>query len=461
MLPKTGEGKIVEVTGQIVVAEFLNFSPLLWDILFLKTDKAVKMEVVSQISGNAVKCVLFSDPCGVKRGDTVVNTGERLNFYAGENLSGRVVDLFGNPKDGLGPIPKGKGENMPLRNRTPGFYATKSEGGEFLETGIKAIDFFAPMTVGGKIGMFGGAGVGKTVVLTELINNLVVKNRGLKKTRCVYCAVGERLREAQELCFALDEAGVLNNVAVILGQMGENPVIRSYTPNAALALVEYYRDVSKNNVMFFMDNAYRFAQAGQEISGIKGDFPSEEGYQPNLTSSMAEFHERLVSGMLNAVTSVEAVYVPSDDVYDFGVRELFPYMDAFIVLSRDEYQKGRMPALDPLRSASNALKEGIVTKHHLNALNEARRVIKKAETLERVVSLIGPSELSLEDQKIYKRAQHIKNYMTQPFFTVEGQTGRKGTFVPCANTVEDVMGIVEGKWDGEEPEKFLYIGKIS
>jgi F-type H+-transporting ATPase subunit beta len=453
------KGKIIKISGQVVSVVFLGNIPEVSDTLVLDGNEDGKMEVVS-VKENEATCVFFGETAGLKRGQGVICTGGPFKVKVSDQNFGRVVNFAGKQKDGMEDISERNSLNLPIRMPPLPFSQKKGNTGQMLETGIKAVDFFSPLTVGGKIGMFGGAGVGKTVLLTELINNLVVRSQKKGNTKCVFCAVGERLREARDLCQNLKNAGVYQNVAVFLGQMGENPAIRFVTPLAALSFVEYLRDEKKKDVLFFMDNVYRFAQAGQEISGILGNFPSEDGYQPSITSDMALFHERLVSSATNNVTSIEAVFVPSDDNSDHGVREIFPYLDAFIILSRDEYQKGRMPAVDLLKCSSSAIREGVVTRHHINALTEAKAILKKAESLERVVSLIGPSELSLEDQKIYKRAEHIKNYMTQPLFTVENQTGRKGEYVNIADTVEDVMGIIEGKWDSDNSEKFLYLGRI-
>jgi len=451
-------GKITAVLGVVMEVEFVSNAPCLYDVLYLEKDNNIKMEVVSIISKYTVSCVLLSLPYQVVRGDVVINSGEKLKISFGSKLLGNVYDMYGNS---LLKEEENTQENFKeIRSPVKDSLKENIKSKEVLETGIKAIDFFAPLVKGGKIGLFGGAGVGKTVILTELINNLVVSQKDKLDTACVFCAVGERIREAHELKESLIQAGVMDYVAIVLGQMGESPVTRSRVPLASLSMVEHLNSLGKN-VLFFMDNAYRFVQAGREISGILGNFPSEDGYQPSLTSEMAKFHERLSSSNDSYITAIEAVFVPSDDILDYGVRELFPYMDSFIILSREQYQKGIMPALDIMGSSSSSLKEGVVTKHHLNALFEARRVMEKAKTLERVVSLIGLSELSLDDQKIFKRANLIANYMTQPFFTVENQTGRKGQFVKIEDTVEDVMGIVEGKYDSIDSDKLLFGGKIA
>jgi F-type H+-transporting ATPase subunit beta len=327
-----------------------------------------------------------------------------------------------------------------------------------LETGLKVLDFFAPIMLSGKVGLFGGAGVGKTVLLTEIIHNVVMQKQG--QAVSVFAGVGERAREGQELFLDLKDSGVMDLSTLIFGQMGENPVARFRTAFGGVTIAEYFRDVMNKNVLFFVDNVFRFAQAGYELSTLMNTIPSEGGYQSTLTSEMAAFHERLVSHKNGSITSFETVYVPSDDITDNAVQAIFPYLDANIVLSRQVYQEGRFPAIDILSSASSGLNAEFVGQKHYDTLIETQNLLKKAVSLERIVSLVGESELSANDQLIYKRSKIIKNYMTQPMFVVELQTGKKGQYVKVADTVDDVRDILDGKYDGVEPEKFLYIGTL-
>ncbi|HRN96398.1 MAG TPA: F0F1 ATP synthase subunit beta, partial [Candidatus Levybacteria bacterium] len=324
--------------------------------------------------------------------------------------------------------------------------------------GIKAIDFFSPLLRGGRVGLFGGAGVGKTILLTEVIHNVVVlaKNNDVS----IFTGVGERIREGQELFETLKESNVLPSVALVFGQMGENPAVRFKTALTGLALAEHFRDEEHRNVLFFIDNIFRFAQAGYELSTLMNTIPGEGGYQATLASEMAQFHERLVSTKNASITSMEAVYVPSDDVTDYGVQSVFPYLDSSVVLSRAVYQEGRFPAIDFLSSTSSALSREIVGDDHYNAYIEAQSLLKRALTLERIVSLIGESELPAADQVIYKRARLLKSYMTQSFFVTENQTGRKGEYVKRVETIGDVNEILQGRYDTAEPERLMYVGSL-
>lgn len=303
--------------------------------------------------------------------------------------------------------------------------------------------------------------MGKTVLLTELINNIVIKGgypkRKKKEVVSVFCAVGERLREAQELYENLQKAQVLSKTALIVGQMGENPAIRFKTAAAGVALAEFFRDEEGKDILFFVDNVFRFAQAGYELSTLIKSIPSEDGYQATLTSEMGSFHERLSSTLQNSMTAIEAIYVQSDDINDYVVRSIFPYLDTVIVLSRSLYQQGILPAIDILSSTSAALDPEIIGKEHYQVYLEAKTLLEKAVALDRIVSLVGIGELSAENQKIYLRSIILKNYMTQNFFVIEDQSGRKGQHVSLKEAVSDVKAILEGKYDAVPAEQFLYI----
>ncbi|PIU74603.1 F0F1 ATP synthase subunit beta [Candidatus Roizmanbacteria bacterium CG06_land_8_20_14_3_00_34_14] len=323
---------------------------------------------------------------------------------------------------------------------------------------VYSIDFFAPILQGGKVGLFGGAGVGKTILLTEIIHNIVVLSKS--ESTCVFTGVGERIREGQELYESLRDSQVLPQVASIYGQMGENSAIRFRTAFAGVTMAEYFRDISKKNVLFFIDNIFRFAQAGYELSTLTNSIPSEGGYQSTLISEMADFHERLVSTESGKLTTIETIFVPSDDMTDQAVQSIFPYLDSMVVLSRQVYQEGRFPSIDLLSSTSSGLTVEIVGEDHERAVREAQSILKKSVALERIVSLVGESELSADDQIIYKRAKIIKNYMTQNFFVAQSQTGKKGDYIPVGQTVKDMIEIIDGKYDDRKPEEFLYIGGI-
>ncbi len=314
---------------------------------------------------------------------------------------------------------------------------------------------------GGKIGLFGGAGVGKTVLLQEIINNLLVRNTVSKDVYGVFCAVGERTREAKELLEIMKKTEAYNKMSFIVGQMSESAPVRSRTTSAAVAVAEHIRDVLKKDSFFFMDNLFRFAQANYEMFALTDRFPSEDGYQPTLTSEIATLHERLVSTIDGHITSVEAVYVPSDDMTDYAIRNFLPYLDTLVVLSREIYQRGIMPSINLNLSKSKALTVNFASKEHLAAYTEARNILERAEELERLVSLIGFSELSLRDQKTYRRGEMIRYYMTQDLYAVSSQTGRNQVHVPLSKTVSDMLHIVSGVYDGIEPSQLLYIADIA
>ncbi len=450
-------GTVISLNGNIATVRFVFEKPEIHHLLVLKDDKEVILEVYASKNEEEFYCILLTDTTDIKRGDTVLNTGETLKVPHPKWALGRVFDIFGNPHDNKEPfLEKNKKEIFKYRQENNSQIKVPQK---ILETGIKAIDFFCPIYEGGKAGLFGGAGVGKTVLLTELINNIVISNKE-NNSVSVFAAVGERSREAQELYENLKKSKVLPHTSLILGQMGENPAVRLKTADAAAALAEYFREDLGKNVLFFMDNMYRFAQAGRELATLMKTIPSEDGYQATLASELGKIHERLVSTNKANITAVEAIFVPSDDITDYGVKSVFPYLDASIVLSRDIYQQGRLPAIDLLSSSSSALNKEVVGEQHYITYIEAKNLLEKARKLDRIVSLIGESELSITNQTIYKRAKILKNYMTQYFTVVEDQTGHKGIQVSLKDTVKDVKDIINGEYDKSNPEDFLFIGAI-
>ena len=449
------KGKIIAVLGQVVEVEFAGEQPRLHDLLYLESDPNIKFEVYVSSAEGMFYCLLLSHNAKLRRGQAVVNTGETISIPVGSAVLGRIINIFGEAQDGLGAL-----ETKEFRSigRKSIAYDTIIVPNQLLETGIKAIDFFSPLLKGGKVGLFGGAGVGKTILLTEVIHNIVVLSKN--KSISIFTGVGERIREGQELFETLQQSGVLPSVALVFGQMGENPAIRFKTAVSGVSLAEYFRDEEQKDVLFFIDNIFRFAQAGYELSTLMNTIPGEGGYQATLSSEMASFHERLVSTRTSSITSMEAIYVPSDDVTDYGVQSVFPYLDSGVVLSRAVYQEGRFPAIDLLASSSSALTPEIVGDEHYKTFIEAQSLLKRALTLERIVSLIGESELPAGDQTIYKRSKLLKSYMTQSFFVTENQTGRKGVFVPLKDTIHDVQSILKGEYDAVEPERVQYIGPL-
>lgn len=449
------EGKVVSVKGQIIEAEFLEEMPRIYDVLVFKEDPSVKMEVYTSASPNSFYCLALTDVTQLHHGSTLISTGEPIKIPVGTGMLGRVVDTLGNPQDGQGEIKSDEYRPIIAPSVT---FANVIIPKEILETGIKPVDFFTPIVRGGKVGLFGGAGVGKTVLLSEVIHNIVIVSPD--KNVSVFTGVGERTREGEELYETMKESNVMQGVSLIYGSMGENPALRFRTAFTGVTLAEHFRDSMGKDVLFFIDNIFRFAQSGYELSTLMNAIPSEGGYQSTLTSEMASFHERLVSTSTNAITTFEAIYVPADDLTDSGVQAIFPYLDSGLILSRAIYQEGRFPAIDLLGSTSSALNAETVGELHYQTALDAQSLLKRATALERIVSLIGESELSSSDQVIYKRSKMLKNYMTQNFTVVENQTEKKGVHVSRKETVEDVKAILEGKVDTLQPEDLLYIGTL-
>jgi len=448
-------GKVVSVKGQIVEVEFIDEKPRIYDVLIYKEDESVKMEVYTSATPNSFFCLALTNVTKLHHGSVVVSTGQPIKIPVGKEMLGRVIDTLGNPQDGQGPILAK--ESKPIIAKDISF-ANVNIPKEVLETGIKVIDFFTPIVKGGKVGLFGGAGVGKTVLLSEVIHNIVILDP--ERNVSVFTGVGERTREGEELYTTMIESKVMQGVTLIYGSMGENPAIRFRTAFTGVTLAEHFRDAMGKDVLFFIDNIFRFAQSGYELSTLMNSIPSEGGYQATLASEMASFHERLVSTHKNAITTFEAIYVPADDLTDSGVQSIFPYLDSGLILSRQVYQEGRFPAIDILSSNSSALNPDTVGEAHYTTALDAQSLLKKAKALERIVSLIGESELSSDDQLVYKRSKMLRNFMTQNFTVVETQTEKKGVHVKVGDTVRDVRAILDGKMDKLKPEDLSYIGTL-
>jgi len=450
------KGIIKAIRGHIIEVEFPEEQPHIHDILVWEKDKTVKMEVYSSAEANSFFCLSFSPVTKLYRGAVVLNTLTSLTIPTGPGILGRVMNLFGEPEDDKGPIPSDTQKSI-YAGETDILSIIKPK--EILQTGIKVIDFFAPIIKGGKVGLFGGAGVGKTILLTEIIHNIVILAKESSANAAVFAGVGERIREGHELYETLSESDVMKGISLVYGHMGENPAIRLRTAIAGTALAEYFRDNGKN-VLLFIDNVFRFAQAGYELATLMDSIPSEGGYQATLTSEMAALHERISSTNKNSITTFEAVYVPSDDITDYGVQSIFPYLDSSIILSRSVYQEGRFPAIDLFSSNSSALSPEIADTLHYQTVIDSQSLLKKAASLERVAALIGESELSPADQVAFQRARLLKNYMSQNFFVLENQTGNEGKFVQLSDTVQDVRAIIDGKYDSVPEEKLMHIGSL-
>ena len=431
-----GDGKIITVVGYIAEVKFYSDLPEMYQMLAIPDKPQVKLIVYASSGPETFYCQVLAATEQLYRGLEVVNTGEVMSMPVGDELLGRV-------------------KKRPIYGPSPG-YEEASTHEDIWETGIKVIDLFSPLLKGGKMGLFGGAGVGKTLLLTEIMYNVLKAKPG---NASVFSGVGERTREGHELYESLKSRDLLKFVSLVFGPMGENPAVRFLTGLAGVTLAEDFRDRGRE-VLFLIDNVFRLAQAGNELSILMNDIPSEDGYQATLASEMATFHERLVSTSSGVISSIEAIYVPSDDLLDQGVQSIFPYLDSVVTLSRSVYQDGRLPAVDVLTTNSSALTPDAVGEEHYNTAIQAQAILNKAESLERMVALVGESELSPGNQLLYRRAKKIKNFMTQSFFVAEEQTGRKGTFVAIKDTISAVKSIMQGLVDQVPEEKFLYIGKL-
>jgi F-type H+/Na+-transporting ATPase subunit beta len=450
-------GTILSIQGQVVEVGFKDERPNLYDVLVCQNNPDHMFMVASSAGKRRFACLSFSSTESVTRGTILISTRQPLMMPVGEALLGRVIDIFGNALDSQR-TPVEVTERWPVHFRVTKASEVISHR-DLLETGIKVVDMFTPLTKGGKLGLFGGAGVGKTMLLTELLHNVVGKDNG--KTVSVFAGVGERSREGLELHLALKQSGVLPLSTLLFGQMGENPAVRFMAAFAAITLAEYYKDTMKRDVLFFIDNVFRFAQAGMELSTLTRVLPSEDGYQPTLESEMAAFHERLVSTKEGSISSIEAIYVPADDLLDHAVQAVMPYLDSVMVLSREVYQQGFFPAVDILASSSVWLSPAVVGDTHFRAALEARAMIERSQNLERIVSLMGETELSPEDQLSYRRGRKLRYYFTQPFYVAQGQRGSEGVYVPVEKTIADTQAIIDGNYDSIAEEALSMIGDLS
>jgi F-type H+-transporting ATPase subunit beta len=443
------KGAVRSIVGRVAEVTFTGDMPRVGEVCVAGKSE---LYVYRSYGGPVMRCIVLQGAASLRRGDPVSGKGDTLMVPAGEAVLGRAMNMFGNPIDGAGDI--SREHTVPVVGKTS-HHAPVIDGAVW-ETGIKAIDFFAPLVKGGRMGLFGGAGVGKTILLTEIMHNVFMNQ---KSGRAVFAGVGERTREGHELYQTLKEKNVLAMTSLMYGAMGEDPAVRFLTALAAVSLAEDFRE-SGHDVLFFIDNMFRYAQAGSELSQMSETMMGEDGYQPNLHEDMALLHERLISTKQGHISSIEAIYVPSDDLTDQAVLSIYPYLDSTLTLSRDVYQEGRFPAIDILASNSSALNESVVGKKQYDAVVSAQQILSTAQELERMVALVGEGELSPENRQVYHRAQLIKAYMTQPFISVENQTGVKGVYVPREQTVTDVTDILAGKYDEKKAQDVQMIGAI-
>ncbi|MBM4070173.1 MAG: F0F1 ATP synthase subunit beta [Planctomycetes bacterium] len=446
-------GKVLSVRGSIVDAAFPRRLPGFYSELHAGDGLEVIIEVVSHLDSETVRGIALTPTAGLARGAPVIDTGHPLRVPVGERLLGRMLNVFGETIDGQEKVAGGEWRSL---HRPPVRLTQQGAITQILETGIKAIDLLAPLERGGKAGLFGGAGVGKTVRITELIHNVVGKHHGVT----LFCGIGERSREAEELYRDVRAAGVLDNTVLVFGQMNEPPGARFRIGHAALTMAEYFRDDAKRDVLLLIDNIFRFIQAGSEVSGLLGRLPSRLGYQPTLGTELAQLEERICTTAAAAITSVQAVYVPADDFTDPAVTHTFGHLSALIVLSRDRASQGFYPAIDPLRSESKMLTPPIVGQRHYQVARKVRESLAGYDELKDVIAMLGLEELSREDQRTVHRARRLERFLTQPFFTTEPFTGRAGRMVDLQETLTGCERILNDEF-ADFPEKSLYmIGAI-
>jgi len=452
-------GKIVQVIGPVLDVEFpADHLPELYNALEITatTESGQPIRVVAEvqqhIGRNQVRAVAMSTTDAVVRGMAVTDTGSAITVPVGAAALGRILNVLGEPVDQGAEIPKST-ERWPIHRKRPEFVALEPKT-EVFETGIKVIDLFAPFVKGGKIGLFGGAGVGKTVVIMELINN-VAKGHGGKS---VFCGVGERTREGNDLFLEMQESGVIDKVALIYGQMNEPPGARLRVGLSGLTVAEYFRDQEKADVLVFIDNIFRFTQAGSEVSALLGRMPSAVGYQPTLATEMGELQERITSTRDGSITSVQAIYVPADDITDPAPATAFAHLDATVVLSRAITELGIYPAVDPLASGSRILDPQYVGARHYKAATEVQRILQRYKELQDIIAILGMDELSEDDKKIVGRARRIQRFMSQPFAVAEQFTGRPGKYVKLEETIASFERLCAGELDHLPEQAFFMAG---
>lgn len=448
-------GRVRGLVGQIVEIECEGaYRPQLRELLLAENNPEIRLEAYSYGDERTLFCLLLTSVDVIPRNTRVVSTGREITIPVGSDVLGRVVDVYGEPIDGRGPISSSAERSIYARKNIRASKVMRPS--EVLETGIKTLDFFAPLLKGGKMALVGGAGVGKTTLQEEILRNVVYDGSGVS----VFAGIGERIREGHLLWSSLEESGVLDRTALVLGHISKNAAVRFLTASTAAALVEYFRDEEGEDVLFFTDNVFRFLQAGSELSTLLGEIPSEFGYQPTLQSEISEFENRLFSTDSAAVTSVQTVYVPADEFGNPAISATMPHMDAVVILSRDLTYEGRYPAVDPFSSTSSALDPFLVGQDHYDAVTASIELMNQYKQLSRIVSIVGEEELSAENQSRYERAKKILNYMTQPLVATEVETGRVGVKVSRADVVRDMQAILSGDLDSVPAEKFLYIGDL-
>ena len=449
-------GKVVQIVGAVLDVKFDSEQslPNLLNALVIKLgDKEIVAEVAQHIGDDTVRCIAMSATDGLVRGMEVVDTGGPISVPVGEETLGRIFNVLGKPVDGK-PAPK-SAPKLPIHRPAPAYDELETTA-EILETGIKVVDLLAPYLKGGKIGLFGGAGVGKTVLIQELINNIAKQHGGIS----VFSGVGERSREGNDLYGEMSESGVINKTALVFGQMNEPPGARMRVALTGLTMAEHFRDEQGQDVLLFVDNIFRFTQAGSEVSALLGRMPSAVGYQPTLATEMGALQERITSTKKGSITSVQAVYVPADDLTDPAPATTFSHLDAKTVLSRQISSLGIYPAVDPLESTSRILDPSIVGKEHYEVARGVQSILQRYKELQDIIAILGMDELSDEDKLIVARARKIQRFLSQSFTVAEQFTGNPGQYVPVKETVRGFKEILEGKHDDLPESAFLFVGTI-
>ena len=448
-------GKIIQVLGPVVDVEFENQElPAIRDALEVQNgDKKCVMEVAQHIGNHVVRCIMLAASEGLHRDMEVTAEGSGIKVPVGEKTLGRLFNVLGETIDDGEPI---KDAPKMVIHREPPTFEEQNPAVEILETGIKVIDLLAPYAKGGKIGLFGGAGVGKTVLIQELISNIATEHGGYS----IFTGVGERSREVNDLWTEMGESGVLAKTALVFGQMNEPPGARMRVAETGLTMAEYFRDEKKHDVLLFIDNIFRFTQAGSEVSALLGRMPSAVGYQPTLATEMGELQERIASTKNGSVTSVQAVYVPADDLTDPAPATTFAHLDATTVLSRKIVEQGIYPAVDPLESSSRILEADIVGEEHYEVARKVQEALQKYKELQDIIAILGMEELSDEDKTVVFRARKIQKFLSQPFHVAENFTGIKGVYVPVKETIRGFKAILDGEMDEYPENAFFNVGTI-
>lgn len=446
------EGRVDAVRGSVVDVHFDGTPPSVRTVL---TDGGgeVVLEVLAHEEGGVVRAIALTSTAGVGRGDPIWSLGRTLTVPVGEEVLGRVLDVFGRTIDD-GPTLEGA-QRRSIYQR-PVSLGEQATGSEIFETGIKVVDLLAPLERGGKSGLFGGAGVGKTVLITEFIHNMAAEYEGVS----LFCGIGERNREAEELVREMREAGVLDKTVLVFGQMDTPPGVRYRVGHAAMRIAEYFRDEHYRDVLLLIDNIFRFVQAGAEVSGLMGHLPSRVGYQPTLASELSELQERIASTTRGATTSIQAVYVPADDFTDPAVVHTFAHLSSIVVLSRRRAAEGLYPAVDPLESNSNMLAPHVVGRRHYEIARNVRRTLADYDELKDIIAMLGLEELSPEDRETVRVARRLERFLTQPFYTTEQFTGRPGAYVPLEETLEGAERILDGEFSDVAESTLYMIGPV-